>query len=330
MSENELNNPNQGVTSELIGMSAEDALKYLELPSDANESQIDDAFWKLTKNARSIKDDALREQRLADLSYAFDVATGKEARRIKAMEERAATKKYFGKTKEEWGVYFGYTWYRYLIVIVGIIIVLSIGYRMFFTPKEDISILSIGHFDADVEVMENRLKDSGFVNPFVNTANTVVPNDEGESNSSIADMTSSVLFASSPEIIITDEKSCKYFFEQFQDLSVFYESLRNSLSSEVFEKIEPIYCSEYEKGLISVEYLESMKMEADRSELDEMSQEQIIIGLKVTDTTFIKKLGYTNLWPKTEPTLVIGIGHSAKDNAKCEKVISDMLMELNQ
>lgn len=329
MAENEHKEPNSGVTPELIGMSVEDALKYLELPLDANDYQIDEAFWKLSKNARSIKDDSEREQRMLDLSYAFDVATGKEAKRLKAMEERAAAKKYFGKTKEEWGVYFGYTWYRYLLVIVGIICVCHIGYRMIFTPNEDISILSIGHFDVDVGVMEERLKNKGFENPFVNTSNMVVPNDEGEVNGSYADMTSTVLFAANPEIVITDEMSCKYFFDQFQDLSMFYNDLSVRLPKETMDKIEPIYCTEYENAMLSVEYLESMAMDVDRSELAEKSHEEILIGLKITDASLIRRLGYVNLWPKTEPTLVFGIGQSCKDRTKCEEVIKQILLEVN-
>lgn len=322
------NNPLEKVTPELVGMSQSDALKYLELPEDANDFQMDEAFWKLSKRARNIKDDKQRDQRIIDLSYAYDVATGKEAKRLEALKAREAAKKYFGRTKEEWGVYFGYTWYRYLLAIVGIICICMICYRVFFTPDEDISVLSVGHFDVDVEVMENRLKHAGMENPFVNCSNLVVPNDEGEMNGSYADMTSSVLFVSNPDIVVTDEKTCKFFFEQFQDLSLLYDNLEMQIGSEAYSKIEPIYCTEYEAGLLSVEYLESQAMDADRDELLTMSHDRILIGFKITDEELIKELGYYNLWPKTEATLVIGIGVGCKDRATSESIIVSILSEV--
>lgn len=329
MADDNTNNPLDKVTSELVGISKEDALKYLELNDDANEFLIDEAFWKLSKRIRSEKDDSIREQKMLDLSYVYDVATGKEEKRLEALRTREAAKKYFGKTKEEWKVYFGYTWYRYLIVIIILICLGSIIYRMAFTPEEDLSVLSVGHFEVDVDVMENRLKNQGMVNPFVNSSNLVVPNDEGEVNGSYADMTSSVLFVSNPDIVITDEPTTKYFFDQFQDLTMLYEELEDKIGSEAFSKIEPVYCTEYEAGVLSIEYLESQAMDADRNELVSLSHDRILIGFKITDESLIKRLGYYNLWPKKEATLVFGIGTNCVDRSRAESVIISILSEVS-
>lgn len=330
MADNTTNNdPLAKVTPELIGMSKEDALKFLELPLDANDFAIDEGFWKLSKRTRSIKDEAEREQKMIDISYAYDVATGKEEKRIKALEQRAAEKKYFGKTKGEWGVYFGYTWYRYLIALVAIICIIAIVYRVVFTPDEDIAVLSVGHFEVNVDVMEDRLKNEGMKNPFVNNSNLVVPNDQGEMNGSYADMTSSVLFVAQPDIVVTDEMTVKYFFEQFQDLSIYYEGLEEQIGSEAFSKIEPIYCTEYEAGVLSMEYLESQAMDTDRNELLTMSHDRMLIGLMIKDETLIKKLGYFNLWPNSEATLVFGIGAGCDDRAQSERILTSIFSELD-
>lgn len=325
-----IDDANSKVSPELIGMSKADALKYLELADDAGDYQIDEAFWKLSKNARKIKDDSERDQRIIDITYAYDVATGKEEKRIKALQERAAAKKYFGKTAAEWKVYFGYTWYRYLIVLFIIVCIGMIVYRIAFAPDEDVSVLSIGHFDCDVEVLENRLKDEGMKNPFVNTSNLVVPNDQGEMNGSYADMTSAVLFASEPDIVITDEMTAKYFFDQFEDMSLIYEHLQTNVSPDILSKIEPVYCTEYEALLISVEYLESQHMEADRDELVSASHDKVLIGLKITDEDLIRKLGFLNLWPESPATLIIGLGTNCRDFNECEEIITSIVNEVTK
>lgn len=322
-----IDDANSKVTPELIGMSKAEALKYLDLTEDAGDYQIDDAFWKLSKNARKIQSDEEREQRIIDITYAYDVATGKEERRIKALKEREAAKKYFGKTAAEWKVYFGYTWYRYLIVLALLICIGMVVYRMAFTPDDDVSVLSVGHFDCDIEVLENRLKDEGMKNPFVNTSNLVVPNDQGEVNGSYADMTSAVLFASEPDIVITDEMTVKYFFDQFVDLSLIYEHMQTSLDAETLSKIKPVYCSEYESLLISIEYLESQNMEADREELQNASQQIVLIGFEITDEDLIRKLGFLNLWPDSPATLIIGIGTNCRDFNACEEIITSIASE---
>lgn len=322
-------NTNSNVSPELIGMSKEEAFKYLELSPDANDFELDDKFWQLSKRIRNIEDQAEMNQKMTDLSYAYDVATGKEEARLKALAEREAAKKYFGRTAEEWKVYFGYTWYKYLIAIVAIIAVGMICYRVFFTPDEDIAVMEVGHFEADAGLMELRLKQEGFKNPYCTCVDYVAPNSEGVQGNMYNEMTATVLFTSNPEVIITDTVSYGYCFGQFADMEYFYEELKNELPVEVFTKITPVYYSEYEAVKLSVEYQENSNTgEVDRSELDTASQEQILIGIKITDQEAMERLGLRSLWKQEPKDMIIGLGTNGDNRTGGETVIRMILSEL--
>lgn len=318
------------VSDELIGIGKEEALKYLGLEPDASAYDIDEKFWQLSKRSRGIKDDAEREQKMVDLSYVFDVATGKEQARLKALAEREAEPKFLGKTKGEWKNYIGYTWYKYLIVIVALVCLVLIVKRVVFTPDEDIGVLSVGHFAVDTDIMIDRLKEFGFKNPYVADVDLAVPNDQNQTNNAYAETSSSVLFLSNPELVITDEATVCYFYGNMDDMSAYYESLKDQLSDEAYGKITPVYFSEYDSVQLSIEYQE--KMEAgniDYSELDTASKEQKLIGLEIKDPELIKELGYVNKWPKSDATLVFSFGIKGDNKKQAEEYLTSVLKDLS-
>ena len=318
------------VSDELIGIEKDEALKYLGLDSDANDYEIDEKFWQLSKRARVIKDDAEREQKMVDLSYVFDVATGKEQARLKALAEREAEPKFLGKTKGEWKNYIGYTWYKYLIVIVAVVCLFFIVKRVIFTPKEDIAVLSVGHFLVDGDNIEARLLDFGFKHPYVADVDLAVPNDQGQTNNAYAETSSSVLFLSNPEIVVTDEATVYYFYGNMDDMTNYYEALKDQLLDQAYEKITPIYYSEYESVELSIKYQEDMGAgNIDYSELETADRTKKLIGLEVKDPEFIEKMGYTNKWPKSEPTLVFSFGIKGDNKKPAEEYLTSLLKELS-
>ena len=319
-----------GASEELIGMSKEQALEYLGLKTDANDFEIDDKFWQLSKRARGIEDDKEREQKIIDITYAYDVATGKEEARIKALKEREAEPKFLGKTKAEWKNYFGYTWYKYLIVLLIIVCAVLIVKRVVFTPEEDIGMLSVGHFSVDTDIMDARLRDYGFKNPYVVEVDLAVPNDQGQSTNIYASQSSQVLFLSNPEIVVTDEATMLYFFGNLSDMSSYYDELKEELPEETLSKITPIYYSEYEAELNSIEYQKSQGAEEiDYSDLEAASQEKILCGLEIKDTELMTELGYKNLWPKSEATLIFSIGVNGDNKEEAQKFLTTILKEVS-
>ena len=319
-----------GASEELIGMSKEKALEYLGLKPDANDFEIDDKFWQLSKNARGISDDKEREQKIIDITYAYDVATGKEQERIRALREREAEPKYLGKTKGEWKNYFGYTWYKYLIVIFIIVCAVLIVKRIIFTPDEDIGVLSVGHFKVDTDIMDARLRDSGFKNPYVAEVDIAVPNDQGQTSNAYASQSSSVLFLSNPELVVTDEATLLYFYGNMADMAPYYEELKEELPAETLEKITPVYYSEYDAELLSVKYQEDQGAgNIDYSDLEAASQEPVLVGLEIKDEDLMTALGYKNLWPSSDATLIFSFGVKGDNKEEAPKFLTSILREVS-
>ncbi len=327
--------PEMKPSSSVTSMTKEEAIKYLGLPADANDYAIDEKFWKLSKRYRGMAPDYRNEeglsseQLLTDLSAAYDIATGACEARQKALEVRASEKKFFRKTAGEWKNYFGYTWLKWLVVIAISICVINIGYHAVFKKGYDTGIISIGHFYADTSVVESYLTTNlGYTNPYINAVDLVVLNDQDQVTDVYAEETASTLFLSVPDVIVTDDATLKYYYDECVDLSDFYEELRATLPAEVFGKITPIYCSESEYHKLTADYLEAMNMDSDPDDENATySETSVLIGLEINDPDVINALGYENKWPSYEPSLVFSIytGCNSQDNAK--KIITSILSD---
>ena len=70
--------------------------------------------------------------------------------------------------------------------------------------------------------------------------------------------------------------------------------------------------------------LEGMALE-DIEDASDYSDTPVMVGLEITDPDMIKKLGYTNLWPDSAPSVVIGMYCDTTDVATCEKVMIAVL-----
>lgn len=326
----DIKDPTKEVSKELIGMSKEEALKYLELPFDANDYEIDDKFWQLSKRLRTIKDEPERKQKMVDLSYVYDVATGKEEARLKALQEHDAAPKFLGKTKAEWKNYVFYSWYKYLIGVVIIVVAVILVKQIFFTPDEDVAVLSVGHFNVDVEVMEAKLLEAGFEHPYVTCVDLAVSNDQNQTTTSYAESSATVLFLSEPELVVMDEATVFYFYGNLGDMSAYYEDLKLELSDEVLNKITPIYFSEYEAVKLSIDYQEKLgSTEIDYSDLETADRSKVLIGLEIKDKELINKLGYTNLWPESEDTLVFCFGNKGDNMDPSKSFLTSILKEVS-
>ena len=315
---------------EILAMSKAEAIEYLGLPPDANKFAIDEKFWQLSKNMR-LKNDPETEQRLNDLSAAYDIAIGARDERVMKSLQREQAKKYFGKTSDEWRTYFSYTWYKYLIAVVGVLILANVLYYVLIKPRTDSGIVSIGHFIQEGNYYEELLQgEMGYKNPYVNCVDLVVPNDQGQVNSSpYQEQAATTMFYSSPNVLVCDENTAPYYFDQYVDLTDLYGTLRNTLPAESFAKITPFYFSELEYYEMINDYNRKMNMEENVIEdLSECSTDPVMIGLMVTDKQFYGKLGYENLWPSSEPSLVFGIYNQTADIEASEMMIINIFKDL--
>ncbi len=312
-----------GVSEEVRAMTREDALKFLELPDDASWEEIDEKFWILSKNYRKIADREESEKKLNDLSAIYDIATGKRDEREKAAQIRAGKKKFLGKTSDEWLNYISYTWYKYLIAIVIIVVAANLLYTIFLKPGNDVTIISVGHFVNEGDYLDNMTSEFGYTNPYILTVNLAVPNELGEAGDPYSEQSSAAAMMTSPDIIVTDERTCRYYFETYADMSAYYESLADVLPPEVYAGIEPVFCSEQEFQELGVNY------EMDTTDRGETYDDtEVLIGIKINDPDLISELGYSCLWPDEDPNIIISIGGSCDTPEKSEEMITYILSDM--
>ncbi|MBR4495329.1 MAG: J domain-containing protein [Clostridiales bacterium] len=321
------NNCEVSAASEVSSMSREHALIYMGLPMDANDFMIDEKFWKLSKQYRG-DNSPEGKQKIADLSAAYDIATGRRDERVQKAQQREMERKYFGKTGDEWRTYFSYTWYKYLIGVILLFLLGNIIYTMITKPGYDSGILSIGHFSNESEYIEDFMTTRlGFTNPLVGFVDIVVPNDQGQSQQAYADQSASTLMLSCPNVLVFDEATMPYYYSNLDDVSSLYNFLRENLSEEQFAKLRPIYMSERDAQQLLYEYevsygAEGNILDYDLSVYDETS---VMVGIEVLDQDAISVLGYENLWPDYEPSLVFCVYVQTMDYSDSELIVYRLL-----
>ncbi len=319
------------VSDEILNMTKEEALKYMGLPSNSTLYAIDDKFWQLSKRYRSLNTEE-GEAKLDELSAVYDIATGERDKRNKKQEIRDSQKKYWGKTSDEWRTYFSYTWYKYLIAVVALVLLGNLFYNMFLKPRYDVSVVALGHMSCEVEVMEGILvNDCGYTNPYVNSVDVVPDNDEGQTDNGYGDQTAATVLMSQPDVIIADTMCVNYYFNNFVDCSDLYEQLRTVLSPEAFSKLTPVYYSEREYQIALSEYQMSQNMyefEAEEEDFSIYDPTPVMIGIKVEDPAFITSLGFENLWHYKPAQLVFGIGAETNDQIAAAEIIIKLFERL--
>ena len=314
------------VSSEVSNMTKAEALEYMGLPLNANDFAIDEKFWVLSKNLRSDSSPEGRKK-LNTLSAVYDIATGRRDERVMKEEQREQEKKFLGKTGDEWRTYFSYTWYKYVIGIILIFLAGNLIHTIVTRPGYDSGIISIGHFSNESDYMERFLTTRlGFENPMIGVVDMVVPNDQDQSPSAYADQSAATLILSCPNVIVYDEATMPYYFSNLSDLSSLYSLLRDNLTAEQLQKIEPVFMSEREARHILDDYERQFGAElAVDDNLQMYDDTSVLVGLKITDPDAIRSLGYENLWPEYDASLVFTIYSQSMDFSDSEFIIMELL-----
>lgn len=306
-------------------MTRKEALDILGLKEDANAFAIEERFYQLTKRYRG-KTDEESEAKLNELSEAYNVASGKREQELAKREAHDNSRKFLGKTAGEWKTYFSYTWLRWLIVLVVALIAGNLIYNVFIKAGYDCSIVAFGHFDFDGTYVEQSLVEQGFKNPYVASADIVVPNDEDQVQNAYSDQTLSALLLSSPDILITDNLTLPYYFEQYQDLTHIYSDLKDFVRPEAYNLLQPVYLSEADCAELMNEYSESQMLDDDMAyDMEDVSEESIMVGFRITDPEVIERLGITSRWTEQRPGIVISVYSGLDDISEAEKVLVAIL-----
>ncbi len=306
-----------GTTETAIVMDRSAALKVLGLPETANAYAVDNRFWQLTKRYRAEKND----DKLKEITDAYDVASGRAAAKAEEIKEIETSPKFLGKTKAQWKVYFYYTWRKYLLVVVLVAAVFSVGYRMLFTKDNDFSAVSIGHFSVDTTYVENYAKTLGYENPYITAADVLVDDSEGQSNSTMYGTAAASTYLSvNPDVVIMDSRTMPYYVGYLRNLDDYYVTLKEMLPAALFEKIEPVKYSMKEYYELTAEEDETPEYTAE----DEISH---IYGFEIKDENLFAALGYTSEWTVEDKTLVIGFSQTSKRLSDAENFFESLLKD---
>lgn len=310
-------------------MSVKEALAFMGLPSDANTYAIDEKFWQMSKNIRHEGGDDC-DAKLDELSEVYDIASGRRGSRDRALAARNRKKQFFGKTAGEWKTHFSYAWPKYVAIIVIILVAGNLIYNMFIKPKVDSGIVSIGHFSYTGEYYEKLLmEDMGYKNAYVNTADVVVPNDEGMASGAYAEQSADSMLIAQPNLLITDSLTTPYYFSACVDMTETYEFLKANLTESKFSKLEPMYLSEREY------YYMVMKNDEATGFVDPSLAENIaiynpnpiMIGIKVEDPEYMEAMGYDCYWQNKSVRLVFTIYSESRSYEESQQVLLRLLRD---
>ena len=310
-------------------MDRQEAMEYFGLPAWASKEDLDDKFWKLGKTYTAQKD----EQKLADISLAYSIASGERDRKAEEKKEEAEAKHYLGKTKKQWKDFFHYEGWKFIVAIAVIIGGWAFINYYFLAPRVDVRMASIGHFSQDVSIMEYYLKDNlGCKNPEVRDADVVSGNSENEEVDEYGVQKATNLMAVHPDILVFDMPTVPVYVNS-GDLYILddvYENMKNTWSKEDLARIEPYY---YSKARFYEEFLDDMP-ETYQDAMEPLKEEDYvdhIYGFIIRDKIDQAALGYKLLWKdkNIERIIIFGVGAGSSDINKATERMTKILEDID-
>jgi hypothetical protein len=294
------------------------ALAVLGLKASANAYAIDNRFWQLTKRYRSENNKA----KLDEVTVAYDIASGRaQAERAEQMEIQQS-RKLLGKTASQWKVHFYYAWWKYLALVVSLLICTVLVRQIFFTEDYDLKVVSLGHFTMNNTFVTNTAKNElEYKNPYVVYADLILPESEPQTTSTLNGPATAASFLSlRPDVLVFDEITMTYYFPYLNPMDNFYETMIETLPKAVMDEFEPVYWSEAEYNELTFD--EDDGSSEDVAFTSPVDNEPMIYGLMTRDPDLIKALGFNNLRENEEPTLVFCIANTSSDMMKAEEFIT--------
>lgn len=311
-------NPDFSVPEKTMDHAA--AFEILGLKETANAYVVDNRFWQLTKRYRAEKN----EEKLKEVTEAYEIASGRAARKQVELITEEHSKKFFGKSTRQWNVYFYYTWWKILALILCIAVGCTLVYQMITGGNYGIKIVSIGHFNMDNTYLTNYTEDElGFPKPYITYADLIVDGSEADSNATVYGAASAAAFLGiNPDVVIFDAKTMPYYLGIIVDMDSYYKSLQETLPRVLLDKIEPVTCS-------LRQYKELTAEEDEKTEYGPDDEVEHIYGLKISDPELISALGYSNEWTSQEASLVFSISATSTDMSKAQNFITAIMRNQN-
>ena len=318
----------KGKSAMYENMTREEALAVFDLPNEADPSAVEKRYFILSKRFHTEGE----KEKITELVAAYEVLNGTAEIRRQKEALREQSKKYFGKTAHEWNVYLGYTWRRYVLIIVALIAVGSVVYTSVTKAPEDLRVAVIGHFSVDNERLVDFAKnEKGFRNPsFLNADVVFDPDVEQNEMTMQGPMIAMAHLSIKPDIILTDRMSMLRYVEAMEPIDDFYDELLDTLPAETMEKITPIRAK-------LADYRDMTTMEGEEPEYQPGDFDEHVFGLMITDPELIYAYGFLSLWPPYEkpeeeydptlrdPSLIFCITNYSEEPGRGERFVKDML-----
>ena len=308
-------------------MTKEEALNYFDLPPWAKRSDLDDRFWKLGKTYKAQKN----EQKLADISAAYHIASGRRDREAAEEKEAASAKRYFGKSKKQWGEFFHYEWAKFVVAIAVIIFLVAVVRFFFLSPRLDVRVTGIGHFDVDASILSDiTTSHSSFKNPEVTYVDVVSDNQEGAEIDVYALQREAGLMAVRPSILIYDAYTVPSYVssETMLSLDDLYEQMKNTWTQEELAHIQPYI---YSQARFVEEFGDKIASSGvELPELTEKSYEEHVYGFIIKDKIDQKALGVSVLWKESDTSIVIGLNAGGDELDRSKEFLMNMLKDMDK
>lgn len=297
------------------------AFVILGLKETADAYAVDNRFWQLTKRFRSEKN----EQKLLEVTKAYEVASGRAAEKQVEQVAEDQSPKFFGKSNRQWKVFFYYTWWKILLAVFCVVVVVSLAYQMITGGNYDIKIVSIGHFSMDNTNLTNYSVDVlGYQNPYISSADLVADGSEAENSVTMYGAASAAAFLGiDPDVIIFDATTLPYYLSSIVNMDAYYETLRQTLPKELLDKITPVTCT-------IQKYKELIAEEDEEIVLSPGDEVEHIYGLQISDPVLIAALGYSNEWASQKASLVFSVSSNSTDVVRAQDFITAIIENQDQ
>ena len=289
-----------------VNMTREEALIYMGLEADADIKEIDDRFWQMSKKYRG-KTDPESIAKEDEISAVYDIASGRRDRRAAEEIRRSTEPKYFGRYKSDWKNIIHYNWKNWILWAVIAVSAIAITIGFITNTKSDCSVIFFGHMDFDNTYVREVLEAQEIRKPYVGSVNIVVPNDQEIPQEEYGNEMFNAQFYTDPDVLVSDSRSYKFYFNAFKDLTPLYDRIMEGLSDEAKASVEPVYMSERD----AVKYQNIMNTLNGIIDIEDMDPDMfpdtpVMIGIELKDPEKVKRLGVDCWWKERETTLVFG------------------------
>lgn len=303
-------------SADLPAMSREEALRLLGLSSDAKMEVIDQRFYQLTKRFRIEKD----QESLSKITAAYEIASGRAEQKAAEIEAHQSAKKIFGKTKLQWSTYFYYSWWKYVIAAVLVVLVAYMATQMINGNNFDIRIVSVGHFKQESQYLTDfAVEELQFQNPYVVSSDIEFADPTAKGTGGMNEALAAFSYlAATPDVILLDEPTAPYFIEYLSNLDGYYEALRLALPADVFDSIEPLRYSFKDSYTLR-------GLNFDDYEYEPGDEEQHIYGLIFKDPKMYQALGFLTRWQTGDKLVVIGLSVTSENSTSAESFIAEII-----